>query len=273
VALTSLLKHLMERKRLGAFCCVPAATLIVFALHTGTGQGLASQDTTDPCGAWQRGVGLCVSSSPIIRVDEEPVLACRTSRGRFRGTFTDRPADGVCGDEVVAAADQPRKRRLQARALPLQAPALPQVSTAAVGPGPARTRPGTATSRAALPRHRLIIPRLHLNDRLGTSVDAGPAFYPGSGRPGEPYTIAIAGHRTTHTRPFWSLNSLVKGDRITIISRGTRHVYLVTGSRVVAPTDWSVAGEQGRERLILTTCTPRFSARQRLVVFARVAAK
>jgi sortase A len=127
---------------------------------------------------------------------------------------------------------------------------------------------GTAASRAAPPGDRLIIPRLHLDDPLGTSVDAGPAFYPGSGRPGERYTIAIAGHRTTHTHPFWSLNLLVKGDRIVIVAGGRRHSYLVTGSRAVAPTDWSVARERGYERLILTTCTPRFSARQRLVVFA-----
>jgi len=124
---------------------------------------------------------------------------------------------------------------------------------------PATARPAPA---------RLVIPRLQLDAPLGTNLDAGPAFYAGSGRPGEPYTIAIAGHRTTHTRPFWSLDLLAKGDRIVIIWEGKQHVYLVTGSRVVVPSDWSIAKEQGRERVILTTCTPRFSARERLVVFA-----
>lgn len=132
---------------------------------------------------------------------------------------------------------------------------------------------GTAGSRAAPPGDRLIIPRLHLNEPVGTDVDAGPAFYPGSGRPGEPYTIAIAGHRTTHTRPFWSLDVLARGDRITIVSRGVRHRYVVTGWRVVAPTNWGVASERGHERVILTTCTPRFSARERLVVYAKVLVK
>jgi sortase A len=134
----------------------------------------------------------------------------------------------------------------------------------------ALTAAGAAASPAA-PRDRLIISRLHLNAPLGTRLDTGPAFYPGSGRPGQPYTIAIAGHRTTHTHPFWSLNLLARGDRIVIVARGVRHVYVVTSSRVVAPTDWSVAVERGHERLILTTCTPRFSARERLIVFARVA--
>jgi LPXTG-site transpeptidase (sortase) family protein len=139
---------------------------------------------------------------------------------------------------------------------------------AALGLALALATGGSAASRAALPADRLIIPRLGLDAELGSSVNAGPAFYPGSGRPGEPYTIAIAGHRTTHTRPFWSLDILTRGDRIVIVSRGVRHVYRVTSSRVVAPTDWSIAKERGYERLILTTCTPRFSARYRLVVFA-----
>jgi sortase A len=143
----------------------------------------------------------------------------------------------------------------------------------ALGLALALTATGNAGSRAAPPGDRLIIPRLHLNDPLGTDVDAGPAFYPGSGRPGEPYTIAIAGHRTTHTRPFWSLEVLTRGDRIVIVSDGVRHLYVVTGTRVVAPTNWSVASERGHERVILTTCTPRFSARERLIVFAKVAVK
>jgi LPXTG-site transpeptidase (sortase) family protein len=63
------------------------------------------------------------------------------------------------------------------------------------------------------------------------------------------------------TRPFWSLDALRRGDRIVLSWRGLRHVYVVTGSRVVAPTYWSIARERGYERLILTTCTPRFSAR------------
>jgi sortase A len=129
---------------------------------------------------------------------------------------------------------------------------------------------GTAASQPAVQGERLIIPRLHLNVEVGNRVDAGPAFYPGSGRPGQPYTIAIAGHRTTHTRPFWSLDVLTRGDRIVIVSGGVRHLYRVSGSRVVAPSDWSIAREEGRERVILTTCTPRFSALARLVVFASV---
>jgi len=127
----------------------------------------------------------------------------------------------------------------------------------------AATLPAQASARG-----RLIIARLHLDVPIGLDLGLGPAFYPGSGHPGEQATIAIAGHRTTHTRPFWSLDLLRRGDRIAIVWGGVRHVYLVTGSRVVAPTDWQITRDLGRERLILSTCTPRFSARERLIVFA-----
>lgn len=130
---------------------------------------------------------------------------------------------------------------------------------------------GPAAAGGRLAQARLIIPRIHLDAALGSSLAAGPAFYRGSAHPGDPYTIAIAGHRTTHTHPFWSLDALRRGDRIVVVWRGSRHTYVVTGSRVVSPSDWSVVRERGVERLVLSTCTPRFSAAHRLVVLARPA--
>lgn len=116
---------------------------------------------------------------------------------------------------------------------------------------------------------RLVIPRLHLDDSVGTNLSSGPAFYPRTGRPGGSSTIAIAGHRTTHTHPFWSLDELRAGDRIVLRWRGRSYRFRVTGARVVAPTDWGAVGEVGHERLVLSTCTPRFSAAKRLIVYAQ----
>jgi hypothetical protein len=47
--------------------------------------------------------------------------------------------------------------------------------------------------------------------------------------------------------------------------------YTVIGERVVAPTDVAAAvGEVGYSRLVLSACTPLFSAAKRLLVFARL---
>jgi sortase A len=130
-------------------------------------------------------------------------------------------------------------------------------------------RASATAARAGTPSAaRLIIPRLRLNLPVGMQLAQGPAFYPKSARPGQPYTVAIAGHRTTHTHPFWSLDLLRRGDAIEVVWHGRRHAYRVTSTRAVAPTDWSIVRDRGYERLILSTCTPRFSARERLVVTA-----
>jgi sortase A len=126
--------------------------------------------------------------------------------------------------------------------------------------------PGTA--RGAVGGAELIIPRLHLAASVGSSLAVGPVFYPQTARPGTAATIAIAGHRTTHTHPFWALNELRKGDQIVVLWHRRRHTYRVTSIEVVAPTDWAAVGNVGHERLILSTCTPRFSAAERLLVVA-----
>jgi sortase A len=144
----------------------------------------------------------------------------------------------------------------------------PSVIIAAAAVALACAGGGLAGTGTGVVGARLMIPRIHLDAPVGLTLDQGPAFYAGSARPGQPYTIAIAGHRTTHTRPFWSLDALRHGDRIVIVWHGRRHVYTVTGSEIVSPSDWSVTRDVGHERLVLSTCTPRFSARSRLVVFA-----
>jgi sortase A len=48
-----------------------------------------------------------------------------------------------------------------------------------------------------------------------------------------------------------------------------RFTYIVRGSRVVRPSNATMLRSGSRNRLVLTTCTPLFSAARRLVVTAR----
>ena len=101
----------------------------------------------------------------------------------------------------------------------------------------------------------------------------GPGHIPSTVMPGQPGTFAVSGHRTTHGRPFYRLNELAKGDTITIVTRYAIYTYKVTHLQVVAPTSVEVldnvsgAGGKPKAQIVLTTCNPRFSAAQRLVVF------
>ena len=116
----------------------------------------------------------------------------------------------------------------------------------------------------------LWITRLKLKSRIFASsqLDRGPAWWPITGRPGGGDTIAVAGHRTTHSRPFYFLERLRRGDRIHIAFGGQTYVYRVSRSRVLSSRNLHIGDAVGHERLLLTACTPRGSARFRLVVEA-----
>jgi sortase A len=96
----------------------------------------------------------------------------------------------------------------------------------------------------------------------------GPGHYPGTPLPGARGNVGIAGHRTTYARPFWALDRLEAGDRILVDTRRGRFVYRVEWSRVVAPDQVEVLAPTPDPSLTLTTCHPKFSAAQRLVVRA-----
>lgn len=111
----------------------------------------------------------------------------------------------------------------------------------------------------------LNIPRLHLRVSVGTDIDRGPAWWPRTGRPGEGDTVAVAGHRTTHTRPFYNLDRLKTGDAIWL----SRVRYTVTGRRILSSKNLHIADARGYEVLLLSACHPKYSAKQRIVVYAR----
>jgi LPXTG-site transpeptidase (sortase) family protein len=151
-------------------------------------------------------------------------------------------------------------------AAPVRTAAAPHVQ---IEPAESAARPVARSAAVAAPGPALLhVPRLRLEARIGTSLDRGPAWWPVTGRPGGGDTIAIAGHRTTHTRPFYWLERLRSGDAIYVRWQGRVHAYRVSGRRIFSAKNLHIGDARGREVLLLTTCTPRGSARQRLVVYA-----
>jgi sortase A len=90
--------------------------------------------------------------------------------------------------------------------------------------------------------------------------------------PGERGRVIVSGHRTTYGAPFWDLNKLKTEDRILIETKWGDFTYEVTRKDLVLPDSPAVVIQEldGRE-LALTTCNPRFSASQRLIVYATLA--
>jgi sortase A len=140
-------------------------------------------------------------------------------------------------------------------------------------PPPTVTRvPGDAVAIIQIPRLRLDMVVVEGTDTL--ALEKGPGHYTGTAYPWQDHgRVAIAGHRTTYLHPFYSLDAIRRGDRIVLETEYGTFRYEVTGTYVTAPDgilpDGSYVLDQTRKpTLALTTCNPRYSAAERLIVLA-----
>jgi sortase A len=100
----------------------------------------------------------------------------------------------------------------------------------------------------------------------------GPTHYPDSADPWDGTgQVAIAGHRTTYLHPFLNLDRVDVGDRIDLITKHGTYRYEVD-RRYILPEAGSGAAivDTVRPTLVLTTCHPKYSSRERLIVTARL---
>lgn len=171
-------------------------------------------------------------------------------------------AQGVLEDEFAAVLAAPEPP------LPPGEPTLPATSPAANEPAAALPEDGSAVARLEIPAidiDKIVVEGVSQND-----LRRGPGHYPGTPLPGQAGNAAIAGHRTTYGAPFYRLDELEPGDVLRVTTRDGEFEYEVTGSEVVEPTRVDVLDDFGDDRLTLTTCNPRYSAAQRLIVTARL---
>ncbi len=101
-----------------------------------------------------------------------------------------------------------------------------------------------------------------------SDLKKGPGHYPETPLPGQLGNAAIAGHRTTYGQPFYDIDQLEPGDEIITTTPSGRFVYVVTGQQVVSPSDYQVVAttDPTTATLTLTSCHPRWTARQRIVI-------
>jgi sortase A len=136
--------------------------------------------------------------------------------------------------------------------------------------------------KAGDPVGRLRIPSIRLDrlvqqgvgGKLALDPDAdapllrnGPVHYAITPLPGAGEPFAVAGHRTTFGAPFFKLDKLHKGDVIFMDTPYARLTYSVVRTTTVDPGDVGVLSDRGYG-LVLTTCTPPYSAAHRLIVWA-----
>ena len=107
-------------------------------------------------------------------------------------------------------------------------------------------------------------------DRDRQTLKSGPGHMESTALPGQPGNSVLSGHRTTHGRPFFDFDLLEIGDSIEVETAVGVHVYRIREMRIVQPTDVWVTDDRPGGWMTLTTCNPKFSARERLVVWAEM---
>ena len=142
---------------------------------------------------------------------------------------------------------------------------------------------GATAREAGSPLTRIVIPAIDVSTVVvsGTSpaaLRAGAGHYPNTPLPGEVGNVGIAGHRTTYGRPFNRVDELQAGDEIWLLTPVGDHRYVVSEADpdigenpwVTGPDDWGVVADTDDAVLTLTTCHPKGSAAQRMIVRAEL---
>jgi sortase A len=154
---------------------------------------------------------------------------------------------------------------------------------------------GDAFGVLRIPRLGEDYTRVVLEGTAEEQLSQGPGRYAGSAMPGEQGNLALAGHRVGRGSPFLELDTMRPGDPIVVETADSWFVYRVLGDPATGDLDSDPSGIPGMHivsptavevisptpnapataapsgaYLTLTTCHPRYSARQRLIVHARL---
>jgi sortase A len=133
----------------------------------------------------------------------------------------------------------------------------------------------------------------------GTTEDdlsRGPGHYDGTAIPGQIGNFAVAGHRVTHGQPFLNADQIKPGDPIVVQTDDNWYIYRILGTvspanlatknaqgvpgrEIVDPSDTNVVApvpDHPGERptlayMTMTTCNPKYSASQRMVLHSVLA--
>jgi len=121
------------------------------------------------------------------------------------------------------------------------------------------------------------IPKIGLNAAMFegirlTTLDRGPGHWPGTAMPGATGNVVVAGHRTSHSKPFRHLEVLVPGDEVIFNTSEGRFVYNVTSTEVVYPDAVHIINQTPDRTATLFACHPVGSTKQRIVIHLAMAA-
>ncbi len=137
----------------------------------------------------------------------------------------------------------------------------------------------TITSLKPIPtENTLVIPQIGVDsvvvEGIGPdALDAGLWHRPNSSTPDKGGNTVITGHRFLYSagpKTFYNLDKLTVGDKFFMFWKGKEYDYEVVDIFVVEPDHVEIEDPTSEPLLTLYTCTPLWSATQRLVIRARL---
>jgi sortase A len=166
------------------------------------------------------------------------------------------------------------------------APFLPQIEfwfrdkspeSAAPYSGELATSIESTTTNPAPAENRIVIPSIGLNEPIVESpninaiTNGGTWHRPNSAIPTKDDNTVIVGHRYygNNTSTFYHLDKVQVGQLLAIYWEGKEILYEVTETKTVDPSAVDIEASTSEKQLTLYTCTPIWTARNRLVVIAK----
>ncbi len=125
---------------------------------------------------------------------------------------------------------------------------------------------------------RLVIPEIQLDEPVkeGSSIgvigNGGVWRRPNTSTPDSGGNTVLVGHRFSYAKPatFYHLDKLDPGEKFSVWWRGNEYVYEVFDRKVVPATAIEIEANTKEPMMTLYTCAPIWTAKDRLVVRARL---
>jgi sortase A len=120
---------------------------------------------------------------------------------------------------------------------------------------------------------QIVIPAIDVNAPVvqgdgWEQLKKGVAQHLGTPDPGQPGNIVLSAHNDIFGQIFRRLDELAPGDEVQLHTASQVLVYVITGAKVVEPTEVSVMAPTAHPSLTLISCYPYLVDDHRIVVFA-----
>jgi sortase A len=136
---------------------------------------------------------------------------------------------------------------------------------------------GSNTSLPPPLENRLVIPSIGINEPIEESNsitvinDGGTWRRPNTAIPTDDDNTVIVGHRYfgNEVSTFYHLDKVEVGQKLAVYWEGEEIIYEVTDKKVVDPSAVEIEASTSERQLTLYTCTPIWTAKDRLVIIAK----